>query len=265
MPQRLVLPINDLLVTAGYKNPVYQKTWKWVHYGLDCISSKGVRTVYACGDGEVIACGQDGSAPTGSTARLGNVIVVVYRDVLCNDGKTRDLTCRNYHLDSIFVKPGSRVTKNTALGRYGNTGAHSSGPHLHVEFDTDVQYPCLAPGISAGGQVINQTSEMQKYGTIDSTINAAAVWFVDVNQTIGGSQYTGPLAYTPVDASAPPLPNAVGPAKPTPPAERPAIPTSPTAPPKVYAVYELAGQFETETLANDFAARRGKKTIVCAE
>lgn len=188
MSQRLVLPLNDLRVTAGYKNPQYLAYWKFAHYGMDCTSPS--TTVYACGNGEVVACGQDGPDLTGANSRLGNVIVIVYKDVLCNDGKVRNLTCRMYHFAAIRTSVGQKVTKDTVIGYYGNTGANTTGAHLHIEFDTDINYPTLAYGVSVKSinRIINtQAVYKQAGGLADSTINPSQVWFVDANQSIKGA------------------------------------------------------------------------------
>ena len=102
-------------------------------------------------------------------------------------GKRTDLACRMFHLDSIAVKVGQTVKQGDILGVYGNTGANTSGPHLHVEFDTDVKYPQYAVGIKASGHVI-------KKGTIDSTVDPAKVWYLGHGQTIrdGWGTYAQP-------------------------------------------------------------------------
>ena len=204
MAQRLVLPLNDLRVTAGYKNPQYLAYWKFHHYGMDCTSPS--TTVYACGNGEVIACGQDGPELTGNNSRLGNVVVILYKDVLCNDGKVRNLTCRMYHFAAIRVCAGQKVTKDTVIGFYGNTGANTSGPHLHIEFDTDIQFPTLAYGVkvSSKSKIINTPAEYQRAGGLaDSTIPPSSVWFIDYNQCIKGAANGW---FTQDDVTAPNLP-----------------------------------------------------------
>ena len=174
MPQKLILPMNSVNVNAGYKMPAYTKTWGFRHYGIDLGNPEKKRTIYSPGDGTVIACGLDGET---ATQRLGRCIVIVYPDVICNSGKRTDLACRMFHLDSIAVKVGQTVKQGDILGVYGNTGANTSGPHLHVEFDTDVKYPQYAVGIKSSGFVI-------KKGTIDSTVDPAKVWYLGQGQTI---------------------------------------------------------------------------------
>ena len=99
----------------------------------------------------MIACGMDGAT---AAQRMGNAIMLVFPDVERNDGNTTSLACRMFHLDSIAVRAGQTVKRGDVLGVYGNTGTNTSGPHLHVEFDTDVQYPQYAVGIKASGNII---------------------------------------------------------------------------------------------------------------
>ena len=110
--------------------------------------------------------------------------MLVFPDVERNDGNTTSLACRMFHLDSIAVKAGQTVKRGDVLGVYGNTGANTSGPHLHVEFDTDVQYPQYAVGIKASGNII-------KKGTKDTTADPSKVWYVGPGQALhdgwGGS------------------------------------------------------------------------------
>jgi hypothetical protein len=58
---------------------------------------------------------------------------------------------------------------------------------LHIEFDTDVNWPTLAPGVSIGkGKIINTAAEYAKAGGVaDSTIDPAKVWSKGKHQTLG--------------------------------------------------------------------------------
>ena len=76
------------------------------------------------------------------------------------------------------------------IAQYGNTGANTSGPHLHIELDTDTKYPTLAPGVSvtASNRIINTQAEYAKAGGLsDSTINPAKVWFAGEGQSIANT------------------------------------------------------------------------------
>lgn len=195
MSQRLILPFADMRVTASYKNEQYRSYWGFDHYGMDCISTG--TAVHACGNGKVIACGQDGTTLYGNLARLGNVIVIVYEDVALHDGTVSGLACRMYHFDKIYVQTGDSVTQDTVIGEYGNTGRYSSGPHLHIEFDTDTQWPCYAYGVASGGRII-------KSGTIQSTKDPNDLWYVGKGQKISGSVNGW---YRPEDLIVPALPD----------------------------------------------------------
>lgn len=190
MPQKLVLPINDAVITAAYMHPGYAAYWKFAHYGMDLVSKTANNTVYACGDGEVVACGQDGETLSGEKARLGNVIVIIYKDVQLNDGTVRDITGRTYHFGKLMVNVGQKVTKDTVIGYYGNTGYKTSGAHLHIEFDSDTKYPTLSYGVSVTdiNRVINTRAEYNRAGGLaNSSINPTKVWNLDYNQTIANS------------------------------------------------------------------------------
>ena len=97
------------------------------------------------------------------------MVIVSYPDCILTDGTVRSHDFRYYHLDSIKVKVGQSVSKDTVLGYYGNTGA-SSGAHLHIEIDTDTKYPNYTPQISKDNGVL-------KRGT-DSTITPTLALYV---------------------------------------------------------------------------------------
>ena len=177
MSQKLILPINKCRITAGYKNAKYKKQFGYTHYGIDMTDqARSDRRVYASGKGTVHSCGWH---PSG-----GNVITIIYPECRLTNGVIRDLSVRYFHLDSILVKKGDKVTKDTVIGMYGNTGA-SSGAHLHIEIDTDVKYPNYSPQTSKSNDVL-------KAGT-DSTINPTlALWVKPSspdNQSVKNSGY----------------------------------------------------------------------------
>lgn len=177
--QLLILPIDDCKLNAGYKAAKYRETYKINHYGWDLGSVSGSRPLWGMGKGTIVAAGADGAS---DKDRLGNCLVIAYPDVLCRDGKVRGLACRMFHLESISVKPGQKISLETILGRYGATGnpKYCSGPHLHIEFDTDIQYPAYAYGV-AGGKVI-------KRGTVDSSLSPSQVFCLGTGQTLALNQ-----------------------------------------------------------------------------
>lgn len=181
MSQRLRLPINHMCITSNYMNPNYRKQWGFNHYGIDAISTGASTAIFAIGNGIIYKCGQDGCTLTGPGSRLGNVIIAIYRDVYCNDGKIRDLTCRMYHIDKILCAKGDSITAGTIIGHYGNTGANTSGPHLHIEFDIDCNYPEYGVGIAGDGNIVRK-------GSAQTSINPSNIWYRAKNQTIIGPE-----------------------------------------------------------------------------
>lgn len=169
-------------MAAGYLAPGYRDDWGFPHYGHDLGFKEAGYHVYACGSGEVIAAGLDGNAPYGSGAKLGNCVVIVYRDVLCGDGVIRGLSCQMCHFKSIFVKAGQLVTADTVIGEYGNTGGRNYSDHLHIQFDTDVNYPRYMYGIAATGNVMCK-------GTKNTTLNPACVYRLREGQSVHNVGY----------------------------------------------------------------------------
>lgn len=178
MAQYLILPINKARLTSSYKNENYRKQYGFNHYGVDLVSTNGDRTVYAQGKGIVKAAGYD--------SLFGNTVVIVYSSAM--DPRTKqvlNVTVRYYHLASIRVKDEQRVTKDTVIGVYGDTGKYVDGAHLHMEFDSDTKYYNYAPGIKASGTIIKKG--------IDTTFNPLDMTCVKTNapdyQTFVGSNY----------------------------------------------------------------------------
>lgn len=165
MSQKLILPINKCRITAGYKNSNYAKEFGYTHYGVDMTDKdRKDYTVYASGKGKVSHAGFNKSG--------GNVVVIIYRDCQLPNGDTRDIVLRYFHLKSIKVKVGQNVNKDTIIGLYGNTG-YSSGAHLHLEADTDVNYPNYTPQIASVS-----SNEVLKKGVASTMLNPVEVLWV---------------------------------------------------------------------------------------
>lgn len=165
MSQKLILPINKCRITAGYKNANYTREFGYTHYGVD-MTDKDRRdyTVYASGKGKVTHAGFNSSG--------GNVVVIVYRDCQLVNGNTCDIVLRYFHLKSIKVKVGQNVNKDTIIGLYGNTG-YSSGAHLHLECDTDVNYPNYTPQIAS-----SSSNAVLKKGIASTLLNPTQVLWI---------------------------------------------------------------------------------------
>lgn len=180
--QRLVLPINNFKPTAGYKSKKYRQSFGFSHYGVDCV---GDDRVYALGNGTVKLAGCDGKngVTKGKYSGCGYVAIVVYKDCENNKtGESTDLTVTYMHLKEIpSVKAGQMVTKNTVIGYMGNTGANTTGKHLHFQMDTDTKYWQYCAGLKKRSYGV---FKFASGGNIDSTVNPTDYLWVDKNQKI---------------------------------------------------------------------------------
>lgn len=176
--QKLILPIDDADITAGYLSQKYYTQFGYHHYGVDIVSKVGDTAVRSMGRGTVIAAGLDGSV--GDKSGLGYVIVIRYNEVdVLTKTNPVNLIATFCHLErnSIRVKANDAVNTGDIIANYGNTGGSTTGPHLHLQFDTDTNYPLHMYGISAMGHLI------LKKGTIDSTVNPYSVLNIGPNQS----------------------------------------------------------------------------------
>ncbi|MCB5940422.1 M23 family metallopeptidase [bacterium 210820-DFI.6.52] len=158
MAQRLIQPLNRARVTASYKwGGAYQREFGAPHYGQDMT---GGPIVYAQGEGTVAFAGWDNVC--------GYVVGIVYDDCVNHfDGGHRPLVGRYYHMADVRVKKGQRVTKDTRIGTVGNTGKLTTGPHLHVEFDTDTRYPAYTPTLTGHSNLLKRGLRGAKDTTVD--------------------------------------------------------------------------------------------------
>ena len=88
------------------------------HSGVDYGTNSKKLPQYAIADGIVTSCGQD-SAENG----YANFVWVEYAKL--------GYRLLHYHLDSISVKKGQKVTVNTEIGKTGKSGK-ATGIHLHL-------------------------------------------------------------------------------------------------------------------------------------
>lgn len=180
--QKLIFPIDDFKPTAGYKNARYRKFWGFSHYGVDCVSASKTRALYGIGDGTVVAAGLDGlnGKTTGAGSGCGYCLVIIYKDCYNRQTqKTMDVACTYMHMAALpKVKAGDKVTTKTLLGYYGNTGAKTSGAHLHIQFDTDTKHPLYCTGLTAKGHAFFKKWEY------DTTVDPVAVLNKGAGQTL---------------------------------------------------------------------------------
>lgn len=110
---------------------------------------------------------------TGQDSVVGNVVMVCYPNAF--NGITRhtcDIVFRYFHLETISVKTGDKVTKDTKLGIYGNTGSMRMALHLHLEADTDVEHPLYSPTVNSSSFLKGRAS-----GANDKTVVNPVEWF----------------------------------------------------------------------------------------
>ncbi len=158
MAQRLIQPLNRARVTASYKwGGAYQREFGAPHYGQDMT---GGPIVYAQGEGRVAFAGWDNVC--------GYVVGIVYDDCVNHfDGGHRPLVGRYYHMADVRVQEGQRVNKDTRIGTVGNTGKLTTGPHLHVEFDTDTRYPAYTPTLTGHSNLLKRGLRGARDTTVD--------------------------------------------------------------------------------------------------
>lgn len=176
------MPIEDFKPTAGYKNPRYYKEFGFNHFGVDAVSTKKNKELYALGTGTVVAAGLDGmdGKTTGKGSGCGYCVVIVYNKCINNNtGKAEDLVVTYMHLaKQPLVKAGQNVTTKTLLGYYGATGQYVTGEHLHIQIDTDTKWPLYCTGLSKEGH------NLLKAGSVDSTVNPCEWFWKEAGQTI---------------------------------------------------------------------------------
>lgn len=169
------MPMNNCYLTAAYKHPDYKKHWGFTHYGYDLGSENKTEPILAQGSGRVIKTGYDNAC--------GNVAVIEYPAVTLKNGKENNLICRLCHMSKIRVTEGQAVKVGDIIGNMGNTGEYTSGPHLHIEFDTDTAYPCYTPTVKG--------SNILKGGRADTVVNPKEVLTLGKGQSV----FVGKNAY----------------------------------------------------------------------
>ena len=168
--QRLIMPFKRQMMLCGYKNAEYKKHWGYPHYGVDISTIQGSAgddpTIYASGNGVVHRAGKD--------SKLGYALCIVYSDVLNHrTGEIRPVVARYMHLSKLMVKAGDAVKTGAPLGIEGKEG--TGDYHLHIEFDTDIQYPQHSPQVAG--------SSFWKKGT-DSTVNPSHLFHIGEGQSL---------------------------------------------------------------------------------
>ncbi len=169
--QKLIMPFTRQMMLCGYKVAPYVLEHGYPHYGVDISTIQGGAgtdpTIYASGDGVVVAAGKDNS--------LGYGVAVLYPDCYIHaTGKVCDLIGRYMHMPKMYVSVGQAVKVGDKLAVEGKEGTDDY--HLHIEFDTDTKWPVYTPQVAAG-------KTFWQKGT-DSTVNPSHVLHVGAGQEI---------------------------------------------------------------------------------
>lgn len=178
MIEKAILPLNNARITAGYKNPTYHKAMGFQHFGIDMADLKRKDlSVYAPFKMKVAFVGND-------TLMGGTIIAVSENLIDVHYGPKKGahrLVVRMAHLAKCFVKVGDVVEpEGDKIADYGSTGRYGGSSHLHIELDTDINYPTYSPTLS-------RSSNIWKAGT-DSTVNPMDVFKVDASGQRGYKQ-----------------------------------------------------------------------------
>lgn len=172
-------------------HPSYKAYWGYDHYGWDLTGQQRNKEedVYASGLGKVIACGKD--------SKVGYVAVIQYFDVYNHKtGKVCDVIARYFHMSKLYIQTNQPVDTKTKIGIMSGYGRkpNSYGIHLHIEFDTDINYPCYS-GSVAGGSIIRK-------GTASTMINPNEIFHIGKTQVFYRYNNTW---YLPADLAIPRL------------------------------------------------------------
>lgn len=183
--QKLVMPLERCRFLCGYKTQKYFTAHGYAHYGVDISSIQGGdlgdHVVRASGSGRVVAAGWDNSG--------GNIVVLIYTDVHNHKtGEVRDLVARYMHLSSVSVKAGDTVSQGTVLGVEGMSATTSY--HLHLEFETDTQWPLYSPQVASRDDALTQAQgNILLKGVTDTTVNPSHILYCGPDQEIVASTY----------------------------------------------------------------------------
>ena len=169
--QKLILPVNNMLITASYKNKKYETLrgntstgFMGIHYGMDF-----------CNDLQLWGSGNGTVVKTGTDACFGNFIVIKYENVFNHAlNKIHDVVLRYFHLSSVSVKTGDKITTKTKLGIMGMTGAYATGIHTHLEADLDIEHWQYTPTLIGSTTYFRAGTR----GTGDTTFNPLDVMYI---------------------------------------------------------------------------------------
>lgn len=136
--QKLIMPVNQAIISASFKNPSYKKKFGFDHYGVD-MYSKECDIIWGQGIGIALAYGWDNL--------YGWYASILYPEAYYNN-HPKSIIANYFHMREKQILP-TIITTNTVIGRIGETGQYATGPHLHLEM-----YP-TKDFISSGGHIMS--------------------------------------------------------------------------------------------------------------
>lgn len=157
--QVLTFPLKSGWISAGYQNANYLKKNKFQHYGTDFYDDKGYANVFASGGGVVLGTEFCKNS-------VGNIAVIRYDNVfLPSTGEQISLIARYYHMLSLSVKEGDRVTEGQTIGAVDS--GHEWYHHVHMELDTDLDHPFHTPQVAEATSELLQRASATGSGMLD--------------------------------------------------------------------------------------------------
>lgn len=156
--QRLIQPLNNMIISASFKNANYEKKFGFKHWGVDAY---GDSNAWFQGFGVVLAKGRDNM--------YGNYISVLYPDCYVLDGETsRSVVANYFHFASLNnLTIGASVTPDTKMGIIGQTGTYATGVHLHTEMRLYHEHEGAKMVSPFGSQYFKQDNTAKWFDPID--------------------------------------------------------------------------------------------------
>jgi len=139
--QLLTFPMDNAIITTGYRNPVYLQRFGFPHFGLDLVPISGGHA-YILSSGEGVVLGTEFRDNS-----LGYIAVIRYDDVFIpQTGDIMPLIARYYHMASLYVNAGDVLSGGQVIGSVD--GRHELYSHIHIEFDANINFPFHTPQVA---------------------------------------------------------------------------------------------------------------------
>lgn len=152
---------QDTVITGNFRDRVEgaYANYNGEHFGID-IGGKNI-------EGQEIFAGLNGKVvSSGSSERNGNSLYIEYGYEFEGQFVSTGFTGEYLHMqEKSLLKIGERVSASDIVGKVGNTGTASTGPHLHYSIFTEIKNGKSWYSKSAGAMIVG------KNGLNDSMTN----------------------------------------------------------------------------------------------